>query len=144
MSERELQNALVQLCRGLGWPHFYVRCVAQKQGAKLNAAFVGPAGFPDLVLLDPHRKRLMFVELKTETGRLRPEQVAWLELLSEVKETSCFLVRPDDVSEFLSAITACQDLCELDCNWQQLRARGEITDDAVERALVRLFAELRP
>jgi hypothetical protein len=39
-------------------------------------------GFPDLVLLRP--PELLFVELKTDTGRIRPEQKSWLDELDVV------------------------------------------------------------
>lgn len=50
-------------------------------------------GWPDLVLCRP--PEILFVEVKTERGRVRPEQTEWLEAL-----TACgleaFLVRPSD------------------------------------------------
>jgi hypothetical protein len=42
-------------------------------------------GFPDLVLVRP--PRLLFVELKTERGKLTADQVAWLEDLEMVSAT---------------------------------------------------------
>lgn len=38
----------------------------------------GDVGFPDLVLV---RERVVWAELKTSTGRLSPEQQAWIESL---------------------------------------------------------------
>lgn len=35
-------------------------------------------GFPDLVLLHVRTGRLIFAELKTQTGRVRPEQEQWI------------------------------------------------------------------
>lgn len=40
------------------------------------------AGFPDLVLVRP--PRLVFAELKSEGGKLTPEQKAWIEALKEI------------------------------------------------------------
>jgi hypothetical protein len=38
-------------------------------------------GLPDLVLLHPETGRLLFVELKSATGRIRPEQQQWIDAL---------------------------------------------------------------
>lgn len=38
-------------------------------------------GFPDLMVLLPNA-RIHFLELKTSTGKLSPEQIAWKELLT--------------------------------------------------------------
>jgi hypothetical protein len=43
----------------------------------------GPAGFPDVVLAKANRNPI-FIELKTERGRMRPDQVAWMETLGGV------------------------------------------------------------
>jgi hypothetical protein len=38
-------------------------------------------GLPDLVLLHPETGQLLFVELKSATGRIRPEQQQWIDAL---------------------------------------------------------------
>jgi hypothetical protein len=41
------------------------------------------AGWPDEVFGHPAQRRTLFVEFKTDTGRLRPEQRVWLEHLAD-------------------------------------------------------------
>lgn len=53
----------------------------------------GP-GFPDLVLVKP--PRVIFVELKTMTGRFRPLQVTWLAALSRCPGVESYCWRPAD------------------------------------------------
>ena len=68
MSEKEFQRMVIRLANMRGWLAYHTydsrRCVA---------------GYPDLTLLRP--PRLIFAELKTDKGRLRPEQEIWLERL---------------------------------------------------------------
>lgn len=70
MTERELSEAVVHLAKLGGWwlfhPHDSTRSTP---------------GWPDLVLLRP--PSALFVELKTDQGRLRAEQVEVLERLSK-------------------------------------------------------------
>jgi hypothetical protein len=49
-------------------------------------------GFPDLVLVHTRNGRLIFAELKSEKGRIRPEQQVWLEHLGHHHEV--YLWRP--------------------------------------------------
>lgn len=61
-------------------------------------------GFPDLVLL--RGRRLIFAELKSRTGRIRPGQEEWLAELREVRSVSAHLWRPEDwetIEDLLSA-----------------------------------------
>ena len=56
------------------------------------------AGFPDLVLA--RADRLIFAELKTDKGRIRPAQIEWLDRLGAVASSqpgiSVYLWRPKD------------------------------------------------
>ena len=63
-----------------------------------------PKGFPDLVLVRPGPEgasgRLLFVEAKTATGKLTPEQVTWLSLLRHsVPGVETFVWRPRHLAE---------------------------------------------
>lgn len=51
-----------------------------------------PRGFLDLVVVG---KRVVFIELKTETGRLRPEQETWLTRLTRAGQDAR-VIRPRD------------------------------------------------
>lgn len=71
MSEDVLQAAIVDLASALGWLVYHTHDSRRSQ-----------KGFPDLVLV--RRGRLLFVELKDETGPLRVEQAEWLAVLDGV------------------------------------------------------------
>lgn len=97
ISESAFQRQVVQLAVAFGWRWFHVH-----DSRRSNA------GFPDLVLVRPSRGgrvgRTLFVELKTEKGRLRVEQVAWLaDLAAAGQEAYCW--RPsswDDIERLLA------------------------------------------
>lgn len=56
------------------------------------------AGFPDLVLVKPASQRVIFAELKTETGKVSPDQYAWLCDLEACRPAiECYLWRPSDI-----------------------------------------------
>lgn len=86
VSERQFQDAIVELATRLGWMWYHVpdsrRC---------------PAGFPDLVLCRP--PVLLFVECKTDRGRIRPEQHEWLAALHGCDGVQVRVWRPRDWPE---------------------------------------------
>lgn len=77
MTEAQLQTSVTKLAKALGWSVFHVRW---SPGTT--------PGWPDLVLIHPVRKRTLFRELKTTTGRLSSAQVRWLGELSEAGNDS--------------------------------------------------------
>ena len=90
-TEKQLQNQVVTLAQYCGWLHYHT---LDSRGST--------AGFPDLVLLRP--PRLLFVELKSEKGRLRPEQKVWaaaLEIIAKLpgSPVEYHLWRPSDLDE---------------------------------------------
>lgn len=69
MLEADLQRAVIDLIRWLGLAYFHD-----------NDSRRNRAGFPDLVVCGT--QGFIFRELKSETGRLRPEQLDWLSRLN--------------------------------------------------------------
>ena len=79
MSEEELQTAVTHMATLCGWRSYHT----------YNSRRSNP-GFPDLVLT--RRGRLLFVELKSQRGKVRPEQQDWLNDLDEVERKTGGLV----------------------------------------------------
>lgn len=65
VSEKDFMQNVIELARLTGWLTYHT--FDSRHSA---------AGFPDLVLL--RRGELIFLELKSETGQLSAEQVAWI------------------------------------------------------------------
>jgi hypothetical protein len=61
------------------------------------------AGRPDLVLVRP--PRIIFAELKSETGELKPRQAEWLDVLRLLPATETYLWRPRDWAELVEILT---------------------------------------
>lgn len=74
MSEAVLQSRVEELARELGWGYFHAP--DNRPNARGRVQRIRP-GFPDLVLLHPIARRMMYRELKTMTGRLAPAQREW-------------------------------------------------------------------
>jgi hypothetical protein len=91
--ERDWQQTVVEAARALGWRVAHFRPARTAHGWRTPVA-ADAAGFPDLVLV--RSPRVLFVELKTERGRLRGEQEAWLEALGGCAGVEAFVWRPDD------------------------------------------------
>ena len=79
MTEAELQSAVIELAHLYGWTVAHFRPAQNARGDWRTPVAADGKGFPDLVLVCDYR--LAFVELKSEKGRLRPEQKMWLEAL---------------------------------------------------------------
>ncbi|WP_309080292.1 VRR-NUC domain-containing protein [Zhihengliuella sp.] len=67
-SEEKFQQEVLALAKATGWGLRY-----HTHDSRRSAA-----GFPDLVLVDPVRGRVLFRELKREKGKLTPDQVQWV------------------------------------------------------------------
>lgn len=71
MTEAELQACVIDAAKRGGWLYMHIT------DSRKSAA----VGFPDLVLVHPVTGRLLLIELKSQTGKLRPEQEKWLAAL---------------------------------------------------------------
>ena len=86
MTERQLQSAIIDAARLLGWRVYFT-----------HRSDHSPAGFPDLCAVRARPgepPRLLFVELKTERGVVSPEQVAWLHDLATVSAFALTVGQP--------------------------------------------------
>jgi hypothetical protein len=80
MTEEHLLTAVLKLARLLGVTTAHFRPALSQSGRWHTAVAGDGKGFPDLVLAGPGG--VLFRELKSATGRLAPEQVAWIGTLN--------------------------------------------------------------
>ena len=99
LGERAFQEAVLQLARLHGWLAYHTHDSRRSQ-----------AGFPDLVLV--RGQRVVFAELKSAKGRVRPAQRVWLDRL-EAAGAETYLWRPSDwdgsIVPALAAEPACRE-----------------------------------
>lgn len=81
MTEAEFQARVLSEARARGWRAAHFRAARTQSGGWATPVTADAAGFPDLVLAHP-RHGVIFAELKTASGRVRPAQRAWLDLLN--------------------------------------------------------------
>ena len=98
-SEAAFQQRVIALAQSCRWmvAHFRpARCVRRDGTVYYETPVQADgAGFPDLVLV---RDRVLFVELKTDKGVVRPNQRFWIEALRATGATA-LVWRPRDWAE---------------------------------------------
>ena len=91
MTEKAFQAAVVQAATFAGWKVYHTFDSRRS-----------PAGFPDLVLVRP--PDVLFVELKTDTGRVRLDQEQWLAALKACTAVEAHVWRPRQMDEVLARL----------------------------------------
>lgn len=89
LTERQWQRLVEDLAQHLGWLTYHTFDSRRSE-----------AGYPDLTLV---RERLVMVELKTQRGRVRPEQITWAESLQSAG-VEYYLWRPSDWDTILETL----------------------------------------
>lgn len=87
-TEAVFQTHVTRLATQLGWALQYHTWVA------INSK----GGFPDLVMVNPRKKRVIFAELKTMTGTVSEAQQQWHDSLRESGQEA-YIWRPDQMDE---------------------------------------------
>jgi Holliday junction resolvase len=82
-AEAEFLESVRKLARLLGWAVYHTHNSQHSE-----------AGFPDLVMVK--RPRVLFVELKSDRGRVTPAQRAWIEELRAC-EQEAYIIRPKHI-----------------------------------------------
>lgn len=82
-TEAQLQEGIITAARRLGWiVHHSRRTTTRRRDGTIvhHTPLSGHPGFPDLVLV--RDGRWLVLELKTETGRVSPDQAMWLSTMT--------------------------------------------------------------
>jgi hypothetical protein len=77
-----------------GWRSLHIRPARRADGSWRTPVAGDGRGWPDLTLVRP--PRLLFVELKSARGKLRPEQSDWLDVLRLLPGAEVYLSTPAD------------------------------------------------
>lgn len=101
-SEAAFQQAVLTLARHCGWLAFHPH----------NSQRSAP-GYPDLTLCHPASGRVLFIELKTARGKLRPEQRTWLWALGKCPGVEVALWRPAQWDAIVAALVHGERLAPL-------------------------------
>lgn len=100
VAERDFHALVVSLAKRLGWRVAHT-ARAQVRGGRWLTPTV--AGLPDLLLCRP--PRLIFAELKTDSGRLSEPQREWLDALGKCAGVEVYLWRPSDWQAIVATLT---------------------------------------
>ena len=93
MRESDLQEQVLTAAHYLGWTLRYHTFDSRKSAA----------GFPDLVLCRP--PRVLFVELKSEQGKLTSDQERWAVGLRACPGVEFFIWRPSNWPQVVQTLT---------------------------------------
>lgn len=91
MTEQQLLDAVIELAGWYGYLIHHDRPARTTTG--WTTAIQGHRGFPDLLLAHPKTGTIITAELKSEKGRVTPEQQQWLDTLKHTIRT--FTWRPE-------------------------------------------------
>ena len=98
MNEKEYQAQIVELAKTLGF------LVYHPFDSRRSTA-----GFPDLVLI--RSPRVLFVEVKSETGKLSLDQQVWLGSLSACPGVEAYVTRPSGWEEMAKVLAGEEGPC---------------------------------
>ncbi|MEN8656300.1 VRR-NUC domain-containing protein [Streptomyces sp. 21So2-11] len=94
MTEEQFRRHVRQLATLRGWTLAYHTHNSRRSDA----------GWPDEVYGHPKAQRTLFVEFKSDTGRLRPEQREWLQHLADSGHEAA-LWRPKDLAQIVKILS---------------------------------------
>ena len=101
VSEASFQAQVIELAEWLGWRVMHVRTTVGRGGMHTTATSV--VGYPDLTMWHEGQRRVLFAELKSDTGRATAAQ---LEVLDSLRAAGLevHLWRPRDWDEITTVL----------------------------------------
>lgn len=91
LTEKEWQRTVVDLANQLGWRKAYHVYDSRRSHS----------GFPDLVLV---RERIIYLELKSEAGKVSDAQQEWLDALNAA-DGEAYVIRPRHLSQLATILS---------------------------------------
>lgn len=76
ITETAWMDWIAEIAHTWGWTLAHFRPARTIHGWRTAVGYDGK-GFPDLVLIHPIRRRVIFAEVKTDRGRLDDDQATW-------------------------------------------------------------------
>lgn len=110
LTEKEWQAQVVALAKQTGWKGAYHTYDSRRSSS----------GFPDLVLV---RERIVYIELKSQNGKLSTAQAEWIMWLDEAA-AEVAIARPSDL-DMLGKLLGPRSGHMLATMWFRERARNE-------------------
>lgn len=96
MTEDELLLGIIEALGFGGWTYTHIR--------RSDGVTVGHPGLPDIIAAHPDRHLAIAWELKSDVGRLSPDQWRWQLALAEIPGVDCRVIRPIDYDRALRVI----------------------------------------
>ena len=93
-TEAQLQRTIMDALELGGWLYSHHPDSRRSEGG---------GGLPDLVAVHPKSHAVIFIEVKTEAGRLRPKQEEWLHAL-ERAQVITWVARPSNLDDLISLL----------------------------------------
>ena len=94
---------MLEVAKLAGWRSLHIRPARRSDGSWRTPVAGDGRGWPDLTLV--RAPRLVFAELKSERGKLRPEQSDWLDVLRLLPQAEVFVWTPADWDELVEVLT---------------------------------------
>ncbi len=92
ISEEQFLDLIIETAHTYGWVVAHFRPAMLKDGSWRTAVSADGKGFPDCILVRP--PKCLFVETKSEKGKVSPEQKEWGEILKQCPGIEYYLWRP--------------------------------------------------
>lgn len=99
-TEADWQTTVVDYAHLTGWLALHIPTTQDATGRHRTAVAYDGAGFPDLILT---RNRIIYAELKTQQGRLTPNQQTWRNALTKAG-AEYYVWRPSDWNQIIETL----------------------------------------
>ena len=101
VTEKQFQATVIAMAKTCGWMVYHTHDSRKSE-----------PGFPDLTMT--RNGRMVYAELKTQSGRTTPEQDAWLAALAECDGNEVFVWRPSDFQEITETLALARPATRLE------------------------------